>query len=392
MLDFKINKEKLSICLFILPFVSRWIFPVSIENVFTISIFSFPIYIFDLMYLFFPFIAKSNISKKDIYVFFLLLLYFGVGLLGHVTFSSYPAIFILLTNQPIIFALLLVIIYPFNKRQILFVKNIFITSFIILAAQIIFGSLGIVNFGTAPDHDIAGVFRISTTIGAATGTGVVMVLLGGLIVSVYLKGLKRLLFILLLISCVLLTISRGSSIALFLFLLVFLYKELRYSKNRLSIILGFTFVIIFFAYMGLLDPILQRMDNQKGDMTTGRDVIFEKALFLIKNNLSVGIGFNNVFPEKSLLFSHGFKAAHYIPAHNYYLIVLAESGIIGFLLLISVFSILLLRMNHRKSLIFYLLLITHLVLMNVEGVLLWKEYAFMLAFLYSIGIYKLDVE
>jgi len=384
-----IKKGNIAICLFVIPFISRWLFPSSWELSLTINLLGIPIYILDFMYVAFPFFAKPSLTKWKIPIIILLCIYFLVGLLGHIQYPTYPISIILVTNQPIIPALILILIYPFTREQIFFVKNLFILTFIILSIEIILGTLGFVDFGTRSSYNFNDIFRISTTIGAATGTGVVMFMLGGMIISVYLKGKQRIIFTILFIITIALTISRGPFLSLILFIIILLFRDLQNNKNKLITIFGVIGIAIILVYTGIFNPMFQRVEAQSSDISTGRDIFFLDALHLIKEHLFFGVGFGNVFQEKDLM-NAPFTPFSFIPTHNYYLIVLAESGIIGAFILLCVFLLLFTRMNYKDSYIYYVILITHIVLMNVEGIFVCKEYAFMLAMLYSIGIYKLE--
>jgi len=387
----KVKKEDIAIYLFVLPFLLRWLFPASMEGAFSVEIYGYSLFIFDLMYVAFPFFSTCSWDKWKFPVISLLLLFILTGFIGHIfNYNPTATIFnILLGSSPIAISLILILLFPFTRRQIQILKYPFLLTYIMLSCQVILASLGIVDFGTATPYDVSGVYRVSTTIGAATGTGVIMFMLGAFIISFYLKGKLRVLFIVLYVITISLTVSRGPFLATALFFVVFIWREVKESRYKWVSISAIVILIIVMYSTGLFNPIMERVEVQSSDITTGRDELFEKGLEIIERSPAFGIGNGNIFPEKDLRNST-FEPLSYIATHNYYIVVAAECGIVGFILLLICFILLLSRMDYKKSYVFYIILITQIISMNVEAIFTFKEFSFMLAFLYSIGIYRLE--
>ena len=139
------------------------------------------------------------------------------------------------------------------------------------------------------------------------------------------------------------TFQRGPVVALFVEMLVFMMYILFNSKNRKHILQRslIAFVIVLFLFL-IIDKFLNH-----GFITTKfcyvlsktslRDQIWKVALSMLQDNplLGVGLGkFHYFFPKYCLIadvaWSGGIKYVR-STAHNLYLHILAEQGIVGFL-------------------------------------------------------------
>lgn len=386
-------KDTIAIYSFIIPMITRWILPVTIERLFVVNIGEIPIYIFDLFYLAIPFLMKSSLTLYRSIVLILLFIKLCLIMFGLIINISYHPIMILVDNQFFIITFVIILLYPFTKQQIQAVKWPLIIAFLIIAFEIILGSLGLVRFGDEY-NEFSGVLRVGSTIGAATGTSVILFALGALIFSVYLKGLYRHIFLIIWIISISLTVSRGGFLALIIFLVINLYKYFKDKDvkiyKRYILLVGCVFVFVVLFQIGVFNPIFDRVETQNSerDVSTGRDELFKKTLKFIPENPFLGVGSGNVFPEKNI--EECSQPTHFNAPHNYYLIILAEEGYIGFLITLLIFLLLIFKMDFKNGWVPYIIIIIHIILMNVEGIFSNIEFISFVAFLYAIGIYKLE--
>jgi len=139
-----------------------------------------------------------------------------------------------------------------------------------------------------------------------------------------------------------LTFQRGPVIALFMEMFVFIIYLLLYSKNRKKLMF---FSSLFFIVILSVFLILDKFLNHGFIITkfvhilsrvSLRDQIWKVAIYMFKDNLLLGVGlgkFHYFFPKYCLLADVAWSGSiKYVrsTAHNLYLHILAEQGIIGF--------------------------------------------------------------
>lgn len=162
--------------------------------------------------------------------------------------------------------------------------------------------------------------------------------------SLYYSGRKRLFFLALtLISAmaVFLSLSRGGLIGSFLGFLFFSLLGIFYRKRNIFYISGLiSLLTIVLLVHGSFDTVLERVKTLQKPLISGADRIqmWEGVFNMIKDNLLTGTGigtFAYVYPSYQTI--EGWVIDH---AHNNYLEIISETGIIGGVLL-SLFILLL---------------------------------------------------
>ena len=291
-----------------------------------------------------------------------------------------PFFNVIFNNCTYIFFPILFALFPLDVEKIGHVKYILIFSLLFVFLELLLYGLGILHYKNSANEMLAGqnyngVMRISTTVGSATGTAILVIMLGAL-GTLYFKvrsGLNILVLIITTIA-VLLTVSRGSILAWFLFLIY--YIDFYFFKNKNFVKkMGNLFVIVIialvFANSKFVAPVMQRSTDLKENVTTGRDVRYEKGLNIYSKSKVIGVGFGQVFPDKSIqkIVGKEYRAA----PHNSYIVILAELGVLGIcffaLLVWSMGSGLILKNPYS---IFSLLLLV--ISFNTEGVPLSAEF------------------
>ena len=382
--------------LFIFPMITRWLFPASVEERFTFFLFDyFPFYLIDICYLLFPFFA--TFKKNTGYLrtcFYLLILQFIVVLLN-VFFVEYSDFrFVLWSNMSYFFAMFFILFYSFSKYQIRIASFFLFVVFVMLLIQIVLYSTGILSYSLdLSNNEYAGVSRISTTIGAATGTSVIMFMLGGVVFYLFENTKMKYLILLLWAISVFLTVSRGASFAFILFILYFIYKELINSDEKertiFQLILSFFLIGVILYVSGFITPLVERNNVLAGeDATTGRGDILKECIDVFISSPVWGVGIGNVYCTKELMVLPDFIRTHPLAPHNYYILTLIEQGIVGFLLFLSTMYFLLRKLPYLSCSLCAVLIITMLVLFNTEAIFVNSEFIFLFAFMLNICMYS----
>jgi O-antigen ligase len=286
---------------------------------------------------------------------------------------------------------ILYLLFPLSKEEIGFTKWPMILCTLFLNLEVILYSLGILSYGAINDSSVqsfGGVMRISTSIGAATGTAVILMMISAISVSVY-KISKMLRWILLLIGTigVFFTVSRGAIISWSVFVLVFIY--VKYLRNvtltkKIGSFISIAFLFGAFYFLGAFNPLIER-NAEKGDVnvTSGRDVRVEAAMRMYHASHEIGVGLGQVFSDKSV--SNIIKSNHKMAPHNTYVTVLAEQGFIGAFLFILLFLVILFYLD-RKNIMSFLFLLILLVNFNTEAIVLHAEYMAPIMFIAMISV------
>ncbi|MBL0225452.1 MAG: O-antigen ligase family protein [Geobacteraceae bacterium] len=136
------------------------------------------------------------------------------------------------------------------------------------------------------------------------------------------------------VFAIVLTGSRGSFLAMLISLLIVpLYTNTQQSKKLFSIvsvILVMGFLIVNFTPTMSFDRIMSIKNEVEGGNLTHRSDIWKSGLIIFKNNLMLGVG-SGAFPVAIRPY-YGKE----IVAHNTFLSVLFELGIVGFVLFILI--------------------------------------------------------
>lgn len=355
--------------LLIISMVSHWLLPEGIEQRLYLHVLDLVFYIPDLCYFVYmasyskyygsikPFSMSNN--KKVLIVFgvlfscIMLFVNNGISAAGDV-------INILINNFTIFYAFYLFFYYPLPHEEIDKTKYLLAFSLIVICLEVILYSVGILAYTsdvtgadlTDGGFETGGIFRISTTIGASTGTAMVVMMLGILCTS-YFTFSKKISILLLLMTTVAIfySISRGSILVWSAYLVIYVYKNYlvgRFSMKKIILLTVFAFTAVYAYQHGLLDPLIERQErlNENDNILTNRDVKYEQALSIFKDSYYMGIGSGMIRPDKSLL---GVITTKYsFSPHNTILLLLAELGIVGISVLIFLYWNIIKNLDYTK--------------------------------------------
>lgn len=394
-------REAFTVFLFVFPMVTRWLFSASMEARLTIMLFDFfPFYPVDICYLLFPFFAtfRKRTATVSICLCFLLLQLVSVcvGFFMH-DYTDFRLV--IWGNMHYFVAMIFAFYFPFSEKQIRVAGIILLFAFILLTVQILLYSTGILSHSVEiSHHEYAGISRISTTIGAATGTGVIMFMLGGLVFYLYERTKWKYLVLLLWGTSVFLTISRGPSLSFMLFILYFLCKEISISKTKLRtfsrLMVSFLLLGAILYFSGFITPLLERSVSmtEEENITSGREGVFITGFRIFMSNPVWGVGHGNVFCAKDLTLYSELMPTHPLATHNYYILNLIEHGIVGFTFFILTLFFLLKKLPYVSCSLCAVLLITMLILFNTEAIFLDSEFIFLIAFIASLCIHYTNTD
>jgi len=373
----KLNRQKVKNFLYVffllLPIVLRWLLPITLENALTIEILYYKLFIPELSYIILIlFYRKFKVKHKSIFVIaiFGLLYNLIVDILNFGT--SFLPNFVSGTDY--FYSLFLISFLGLEKVNIRYIQYITVPSIIIISFQVILLSLGVINVEGVGNNYGGEISRVNTTIGAATGSGIIIFLL--VVTNYYVvskKILSRIVFVIGVLA-ILLTLSRGAILCLLVFCFYILFNNIKL-KNILFrfFLLGTSLIfLVFINYkIGLLDMIENRIE--KDDVTSGRDYRVQYGIDLFKQNPIFGNGSSYTIALKRA--SEDVITKSLYSPHNFYILILADYGIYGFLLVLISILLLLKRfrlyiLNPLSIAIFSILIITF----NTEIVFIYFEY------------------
>ncbi len=153
--------------------------------------------------------------------------------------------------------------------------------------------------------------------------------------------------------------SRSAILALILSLIfLFFYAQQKKLLGKFFSILGVLILIgamNFIFFQDLMQSRLIQQDRLEIKSNQERAVLQNQAQKLIGSNFIFGQGLNNYLPVVFEQVNDNLEVWQYQPAHNIYLLVLIELGILGFLIYFSlIFYFLLLALKSKEVLKFIL--------------------------------------
>jgi hypothetical protein len=374
----------LSAILLVLPMVSRWVFPGGLERRFIFNFLGMPVYLINICYVLYIFLwhrenRDANGLRKRIAI--LITIQFVFSLFGWLLNDYSDRWIVLFCNQSMFIIPLIIMCFPPSAKQIDYLKYLLIPAFFIICLEVILFSLDILHYQGLSGQEYGDIQRINSTIGGATGTGVILFMLGAFIFSQYIKKKIWQYFFLILwgIACFY-TVSRGTVICLFLFTIIWLYRELKQQRTVAKIIFigAFAIVLTILNNLHIFNPIIERQAIlEQGDMIySGRDDRLLVSLNIFQKSPIYGVGQGNIFPNKDIRASE-FIPYHKAAPHNYWMLILGEQGVMGLIMFLWIFLFCLKKMDYTNY-CSYAVILTMLVLFNTESIFLDDEYILLL--------------
>ena len=373
--------------LLIAPIVLRWLLPVGIEYSLYLNVQGLYFFLPDILYILYIINYRGNkclFKNKEIInllLCFLFVFCFFMLLIqeGHIIYK----LNIFLNNYNFILIPLIYINWPLDRAGLENIKYTLIFSLIVLFCEVLLYGTGILVYTSAAGNDLTeglivtgGIMRISTTVGAATGTGLIILMLGCLVTGYYKMSSVMTYILLIIISIALLfTISRGSILSWTLYLVFYFYKKLKNISFARIIFYGFVLIISLSILNsnGVFEPLANRMESTEGDISTGRSELNNEAINLISASDLLGVGVGNVYPDKIVQFEYKDLIPNYVGMHNIYLTYLAEIGLIGLITILLIYLLLLKQVGLKQATSFAIVCIM-LINFNTEAIFVDQEY------------------
>ena len=385
--------------LLILPMVMHWLLPDSIEQLFYANLFDIVFFIPDFFYIAYIllYVNKKQKCACDVtwlkmvclmlFLYSTFLLLYNIGLA-----NTFDIINIILNNYCYIYFPLIFFCFPLSRDEMERTKILIIPAAVIISVEIVLYSTGILSYTSSTGNSLTNdlyragdVFRVSTTIGAATGTSIVLLLLGVISTSFYkISQSLRVILLFLFTVSMFMTMSRGAIISWSIYLVIYLYVNFFKKKSfivKTTTILAVVLSLCGLNWTGVFNPIIERNEKLENvGFDSGRNERFAYALDVFQSSYALGVGSGQIFPDKSI--SHKIDVKYKGAPHNVYLIYLAELGIVGLCLVLMEMFLLLKKLDYR-SVMGLMIAPIFLLNMNTEGVFVTQEY-FSLLMLYIL--------
>jgi len=392
-----IHRDRLGSFVYVLivmgPVLLRWVLPESIEMSWTINFFGWAVFVPEFLWLiiFFYWISKNKWRSNKYFFCACLMLYIVVVIALNSKHNDlllrFPGLF------DIFFPLLFFFVIRFERKDYESALVILMLVYMYIVLQVFLYSYGFMNYEyTLSKVGYYGVERINTTIGASTGTAIILFLLMFALVLI-LNNINKQKLVFFVVSiglvAVLITMSRGGVLAAFIFVFFYYYKVwvTRTGKSAYYLFLGgFGFIILFFVVnsIGLFEVFISRLDDagRHSDFTSGRVGYIDYLLNVNHVGLFEGYGVSGFDIAKRFRYVD-VQSLNLRSPHNMYILQLLEFGWLGMLMYILLL-VLLMRYSgfHKKNTsigIVYFILV-FLVINNVESVMRDIEYGFFMVF------------
>lgn len=406
-MSFSISKNKkaridsLLPSLLAIPVVSHWILPAGPEYKLYVNTGLFYFYIPNICYilylLLYSRLNENIIDDKGLQrsivrfsiVFFAFSVLHTIVSLGGSRLDDLT--YILVNNFCCIYIPFVFFAYPVGRSHLESTKWIMLFAWFWVTMQVVLYSLGyaVVGPDTLTDEsDYAGIFRVHTTVGAATGSAIVVSLLGIILTSYYAIGKRLKMAVLLLTTiAVFYSVSRGAIVTWCVYLLITFYKDYyKTSKFSNKLLLAISLTLAFYAldHYGVFDPIEYRNElKDSSNFASGREEFNQEVLRIFDESNYMGVGSGQIYPDKSII--HKIKMSHYVGVHNVYLLYLGELGLFGFIFIVVGYFMILKRIEFRSTMALMIPIIL-VVNYNTEMVFAWAEYLPLMMFYFLMCI------
>lgn len=322
------------------------------------------------------------------------------------TFSSFfadePSLNSIIIGYYTVLPFLICSFVQFTKLQITTIRIFSLILLSLICFQVYFYGLGfgtyISKFGDGTSLGEAGIAsRVYTTVGAATGTSVLIILLSFLLLSLRTNlGKLEIAVIILMCSSVFITYSRGSLLIILAFVLL---KYNPFSNFRFFFKRIFTAIALFFVLSISLGGILifnpsvlkvweDRLHYLSArEFDSGRFLRVDHAMVEFERSDYLGVGFGNYSARKKII-PTVFTRMTFVglsSPHNVFILLLVELGVFG-LIAYLIFVCKILFSSLRKNSVLAILIPIFLIGHNVEYVYLMYPFLWAFALLIATAL------
>jgi hypothetical protein len=362
------NKKISPIIFFISPII-QIILPGSIESIFWLNLWGYPFFIFNIINLgAFIFILRKMNIKFDA-ITYTLFLGIAFSLISGMFANDYVLQRIFLNNSFYIVGIFLHQYDYIIDRKWMYRILLVIYCFVIL--QIVSVSLGIIHIDTGIQYTVGRYVRRGTTIGAATITGYMLLVLT--ILLTYLKQVR--IFQIIIVSLTALSFflssTRGPLVALALGIILTIIKgriTFNYKKLVYLIIFILCTVILDTSFHFTESVVLRTTGTTKSieDFTSGRYSRISDAYSFFKKSSFI----KQIFGSGGALSPYYYQGKDSISPtlspHNEYVTYLVENGIVGASIFIILVGLIISKCLNARNFHSYSMIGIVLIMFNIE--------------------------
>lgn len=288
--------------LVVIPMMLHWILPWSRELDLYIDLCGVSFFTPDFLYFLYFFLKErpSNmtaiITRRQACILVLILISILCYSMVQLALKGIDyAATIIVNNLSFVWLTIIYLLRPLTPKELARTRPLMLFALLFLVGEVLLYGFGVLHYTSATNdellgQDYGGIMRISTTVGAATGTAVVIGLLGAINLTIYkLSMCSRIVLIVVSTIGVFFTMSRGSSLVWAIFLLIYFYmhffKHYRFAKKVKSTIVLLVCLAAFNS-LGGFTPILSRIEhmNSSDDVYASRDSKFEISKKMISES------------------------------------------------------------------------------------------------------------
>lgn len=387
------NQNNIYCYILILPILLKWIFLETWEIRLTTHIFGYPLFLPELLYFLLPLVSprRRKIHKPLIILALLGLYYLLINCLLKVD-PIETAILNFYGGSDLFLFLFIFSLYPLEPKHITIVRWPILFGWSCICLEIFLFSTVLSYRGLEHYQRFGEIARISTTIGAATGSAIVVFMLGAMLYQSFMDRRIMSISILVITSLsIAFTLSRGALVAQVLFLAAVVLRNLMplSIKKILQVMLAVIFMSFVINFAANSINLYASMEERfaygikSGDITSGRDDRWKQTIDYISQDPIFGNGscFIMLYERARYL---DVKTRNLFSPHNSYLLCLVDYGWVGFaiLFIVILYMAILVPRTSYFSLLNLSLLINIFVLMNVEVVYFNAQYFVPLLFLF----------
>ncbi|WP_284151083.1 O-antigen ligase family protein [Desulfofustis limnaeus] len=403
-LDFAVPlvmKNNIYCYILVLPILLRWIFLETWEIRLTVHIFGYPLFLPELLYFLLPLVCpkRRKIHKSLILLALIGIYYLMINCLLKVE-PIETAVINFYGGSDLFLFLFIYSLYPLEPKHITIVRWPILLGWTCICLEIFLFST-ILSYGGLEHYQRFGeIVRISTTIGAATGSAIVVFILGVILYQSFIdKKIMSIAILAITSLSIAFTLSRGALVAQVLFLFVVILKNFmpisikKILQTMLAVILISFVIYLVNNRINLYSSMEERFayGTESGDITSGREDRWKQTIHYVSQNPIFGNGSSFLMPYERGRYLD-VKSLNSISPHNSYLLCLVDYGLVGFGILFSViiYIVILVPRDSYYSLLNLSLIINIIVLMNVEAVYYNAQYfvPFLFLFLFQDTMVK----
>ena len=386
----------MAFCL-VFPVIAKVLLPVNLELMITPQIFGVRVFLPNFAILIFFLLSTKKSAHKipTLLFFFQLLCAFG----SLITNSYTGRIVQSITGSFYFYALIIGLFCKITEKQKVWVGRFIAFSVFLLDIEVVLFSSGILTsyngWSTESLYTTGGFYRVVTTAGAATGCSCIIYLMSS-ISFLLLKENRWKIFILLSGFIATLVLASRGEIAAYLVLIIqlpfIMFKSKARTRNKFIFTIMIVFIILFF--MGLFNPVIDRLQEKTTDITSGRGASIERLLniYYQNDNELFGCGMANVYSSFEVTRSD-YNVVHpmfYGAPHNMYILYLIEQGWLGAITFVLFWlSVILIAIHNKRWSILSALIPVIVILFNTETIIgVDSEHVFLWSILLMFAIEK----